>query len=350
LEQDHSTVMGGYEQNASSNVVHVDFVRRQRVASERDEAPWGNLEAELDEAWHQAHLPPPETEPAADVFSAAEVARLTGLSTARLRKLDREGVVPPSSESTGRRAYTFRDLVVLRTVQELLAHGVKIREVVKAVQALRAGLPKAVRSLTELRIASDGQRVVARGPEGTFEALTGQLLLEFEVRQLRDDVVRMLRPRREIERRRLAFQFYNTACELDEDPNSVEEACDLYQKALAYDPTLSLAYTNLGNIRYRQGQEESAIDLYHRALDIDPAQPEALYNLGFCLLHRGNAASAIPFFEAATESNPVFANAQLYLAMAYELTGDRRQARPIWQRYLELEPAGEWAEYARQHL
>jgi tetratricopeptide (TPR) repeat protein len=341
----------GDQQNAANNVVHVDFVRRRRVVDPAgDEVPWGNLEAELDEAWHQAHLPAPEPEPAADVFSMAEVARLTGLSAARLRRFDREGVVTPSSEGSGRRAYTFRDLVVLRAVQELLAHGVKLRAVIDSVRALRSGLPKAVRSLTELRIASDGQRVVARGPEGTFEPLTGQLLLEFEVRQLRDDVVRLLRPRREVERRRVAFQLYRAACELDEDPGSVEEACELYQRALTYDPTLSLAYTNLGNIRYRQGNEEAAVDLYHRALDVDPSQPEALYNLGFCLLHRGNAASAIPFLEAATESNPAFANAQLYLAMAHELTGDRRQARPVWHRYLELEPSGEWADYARQHL
>lgn len=344
--------MGGDEQNsACGNVVHVDFVRRRRVADQAsEEVPWGNLEAELDEAWHQAHLPAPEPEPAADVFSATEVARLTGLSTARLRRLDREGVVSPSSESSGRRAYTFRDLVVLRTVQGLLAHRVKLKDVVEAVRVLRGGLPKAVRSLTELRIASDGQRIVARGPQGSFEPLTGQLVLEFEVKQLREDVVRMLRPRREVERRRMAFQLYRTACDLDEDPGSMEEACELYQRALSFDPTLSLAYTNLGNIRYRQGNEEAAVDLYHRALDVDPAQPEALYNLGFCLLHRGNAASAIPFFEAATESNPSFANAQLYLAMAYELTGDRRLARPVWHRYLELEPSGEWADYARQHL
>ena len=341
----------GDEQKAANNVVHVDFVRRRRVEeAPAEEIPWGNLEAELDEAWRQAHLPPPEPEPAADVFSVAEVARLTGLSAARLRRLDREGVVAPSSESGGRRAYTFRDLVILRAVQELLAHGVKLQAVIDSVRALRSGLPKAVRSLTELRIASDGRRVVVQGPGAPFEPLTGQLLLDFEVRELRDDVVRLLRPRREVERRRVAFQLYQRACELDEDPASLEEACDLYQRALAYDPTLSLAYTNLGNLRYRQGNEEAAIDLYHRALDLDPAQPEALYNLGFCLLHRGNAASAIPFLEAATESNPGFASAQLYLAMAHELTGDRRGARPVWHRYLELEPSGEWADYARQHL
>jgi len=339
------------DERADNTVVHVDFVRRQRVtAAPADEVPWGNLEAELDEAWRQAHVPAAEPEPAADIFSAAEVARLTGLSLTRLRRLDREGVVSPSSESSGRRSYTFRDLVVLRMVQELLARKIKLREVVDAVQALRGKLPKAVRSLTELRIASDGRRVVVRSGEGSYEPLTGQCLLDFEVKQLRDDVVRVLRPRREVDRRRLAFQLYKTGCDLDEDPSTLEEAADLYQRALGYDPTLSLAYTNLGNVRYRQGNEEAALDLYHRALDLDPAQPEALYNLGFCLLHRSKAAAAIPFFQAAAESNPRFADAHLYLAMAYELTGDRARARDTWRLYLDLEPVGEWADYARQHI
>lgn len=336
---------------APANVVHVDFVRRQRLDLSADPAvPWGNLEAELDEAWRQAHVPAPEPEPAADIFSATEVARLTGLSVARLRRLDREGVVSPSSESAGRRSYTFRDLVVLRAVQELLARKVKLGDVVGAVRALRGKLPKAVRSLTELRIVSDGSRVVVHTADGAYEPLTGQLLLDFEVKQLRDDVVRVLRPKREVDRRRLAFQLYRSGCELDEQPGSLEEAAELYQRALTYDPTLSLAYTNLGNVRYRQGNEELAVDLYHRALDLDPGQPEALYNLGFCLLHRGKAAAAVSFFQGAIGSNAEFADAHLYLAMAYELTGDRRSARDAWRRYLELEPVGEWADYARQHI
>lgn len=342
--------MGDEQNSACDNIVHVDFVRRCVVSRASEEIPWGDLEAELDEAWRQTHLPSTEPEPTADLFSVAEVVRLTGLSAVRLRRLDREGIVSPSGESLGRRAYTFRDLVVLRTIQGLLECKIKLKDIVGAVRILRGGLPLAARSLTEISIISDGQRIVVREPQGSFEPLTGQLVLEFEVKEFQRDVVRILRPRREFERQNVAFQLYESACKLDEDPSSIEDACELYQRALSYDPTLSLAYTNLGNIRYRQGNEEAALDLYHRALDVDPAQPEALYNLGFCLLHRGNAASAIPFFEAATEINPSFANAQLYLAMAYELTGDRRRALPIWHRYLELEPLGEWADYARQHL
>jgi hypothetical protein len=36
--------------------------------------------------------------------------------------------------------------------------------------------------------------------------------------------------------------------------------------------------------------------------------------------------------------------------MAYEGIGDAVRARPCWKHYLELEPAGTWAEIARKHL
>ena len=48
--------------------------------------------------------------------------------------------------------------------------------------------------------------------------------------------------------------------------------------------TLAIAYTNLGNIRFRRGDEVSAMHLYRRAIEVDPRQPEAHYNLGYVML------------------------------------------------------------------
>ncbi len=320
------------------NVIFVDFAARGRAASLTPEAP-RTIDARLR-----------SEEPAVEVFTAAEVSRLSGLSLSRLRQLDRAGVVSPTSRASRRRAYTFRDLIALRMVQCLLTREVRMRDLAAAVKALRGRLPKASRSLAELRIVSDGRRVVVRSAEGAFEPLTGQMLLDFEVRQLRDDVVRVLRPRSESDRTRVAYDFYRRACALDESNESLDEAALLYRQALELDPTLSIAYTNLGNIEFRRNNEEAAIELYHRALDLDPAQPEAQYNLGYILLERGQPSSAIPFFEAAVQGNHSFADAHFYLAMAYESLGDAQSARPSWNTYLELDPEGTWADIARRHL
>ena len=293
---------------------------------------------------------PPNREPLTDLFSRGEISRLLGLTPARLRTLDKTGVVTPSGRRRGRRAYTFSDLIALRTAQALLDKHVRLRDVTRAVGALKRSLPRVTRPLAELRIVSDGQRVVVRTHDGAFEALTGQMVLDFEVKTLRDDVVRVLRPSAGRERARTAYELYLRASQLDEDPLTMDEAEDLYKHAIDLDPWLAIAYTNLGNIRFRRHDPEGAEALYKRALEIDAHQPEAQYNLGYVMLERGRPEVAIPLFHGAIESDSKFADAYFNLAMAYEQVGETSKARPYWKMYISLEPSGTWTEIAKRHL
>src|SRR5678815_678369 len=104
------------------------------------------------------------------------------------------------------------------------------------------------------------------------------MVLDFDVKALRDDVVRVLRPVVGRERARTAYDLYVRGSQLDEDPATMNEAESLYRKALELDPWLAIAYTNLGNICFRRGDEQQAEDLYRKALELDGAQPEAQYN------------------------------------------------------------------------
>jgi tetratricopeptide (TPR) repeat protein len=293
---------------------------------------------------------PAGREPVTDLFTRAEVSRLLGVSVARLTTLDRNGVVSPSGRRRGRRAYTFTDLIAMRTAHGLLERQVRLRDVTRAVAALKKSLPSVARPLVELKIASDGKRVVVYSGEGAYEPLTGQMLLDLEVSTLRDDVVRLLRPSAGRERARTAYELYLHASQLDEDPETMDEAEALYQQAVQLDPWLSIAYTNLGNIRFRRHDVAQAEALYRKALIIDPRQPEAQYNLGYVMLERGEADVAIPLFRGAIESDPKFSDAYFNLAMAYEQLGEPGKARPFWKNYVELEPEGTWTEIARRHL
>ena len=289
-------------------------------------------------------------EPVTDLFTRREVAKLLGVPEARLKSLDRAAIVSPSGSRAGKRVYTFQDLIALRATRELLAHDVKLRDVARAIGALRKSLPRVTRPLQELRIVSDGRRVVVKGSDGAFEAVSGQMVMDFQVTSLRDDVVRVLRPETSKARARTAYELYSQASALDEDPKSFDEAEKLYERAIALDPSLGIAYTNLGNIRFRRGDEAAAETLYKRAIEIDAEQPEAHYNLGYVLLERGEPRTAVDHFERALASDPRFADAHFNLAMAYEQAGERAKARPHWKRYLELEPTGTWADIARKHV
>jgi DNA-binding transcriptional MerR regulator len=311
----------------------------------------GRMQRGEDRAGEGGSLPSDGSrEPLTDLFTSGEIARLLTISPTRLRTLDRAGVVSPTARRRGRRAYTFSDLIALRTAQTLLQQRVRLRDVTRAVAALRKSLPKVTRPLQELRIVSDGQRVVVRSQDGSFEPLTGQMLLDFEVKTLRDDVVRVLRPSAGRERSRTAYELYLRASQLDEEPLTMDEAERLYKEAIALDPWLAIAYTNLGNIRFRRQESDVAEQLYRKALEIDARQPEAQYNLGYVMLERGEPDTSIPLFLGAIESDPKFSDAYFNLAMAYEQVGESQKARPYWKSYIMLEPSGTWTEIAKRHL
>lgn len=289
-------------------------------------------------------------EPVTDLFTGPEVVKLLGISTGRLRSLDRTGIVSPTGRRRGRRAYTFSDIIALRAARDLLAQKVRLRDVARAIEKIQSALPRVTKPLSELRIVSDGKRVVVKTSAGAYEPLTGQMVLDFDIRALRDDVVRVLRPIAGKARARTAYDLYVRASQYDEDPSTMDQAEALYRRALELDPWLAIAYTNLGNICFRRSDEVEAERLYRKALEIDRTQPEAQYNLGYVMLERGQAAEAIAYFHGAIASDPRFADAYFNLAMAYEQVGDPQQARPCWRKYLEIEPTGTWAEIARKHL
>jgi tetratricopeptide (TPR) repeat protein len=324
------------------DVIHVVFGERGgRVADPPRAAP----------ASTPSEPPPPDgRDPVTDLFTRREVAKLLGVPEQRLRSLEKADIVAPSGHRGSKRAYTFQDLIALRATRELLAQQVRLRDVARAIGALRETLPKVTRPLQELRIVGDGRRVIVRSDTGSFEPVTGQMVLDFQVQSLRDDVVRVLRPETNASRARTAYDTYVQASALDEDPATYDQAEELYARAIRLDPSLAIAYTNLGNIRFRRGDEAAAENLYRRAIEVDPRQPEAHYNLGYVMLERGDATGASQFFERAIEGDPRFADAHFNLAMAFEQMNERTRARAHWKKYLELEPSGTWADVAREHL
>lgn len=290
-------------------------------------------------------------DPLTDLYSASDVARLFNVAASRLRYWDRTGFLTPSGRRGRRRCYTFQDLVGVRAAKTLLDAGVPLRRVRRSLDSLRTLLPKVTRPLTELRVMADGNSVVVRDAQGRFDASTGQGVLDFELSQLREDVVRTLQRHGELDpKKRNAYDLYLEGCRLDEDEATFAQAEELYRRAIALDPELANAVTNLGNVRFRRGYPQEAEELYKRALAIDADQPEAYYNLGFLYYERGDAKSAVPCFERAVETDPAFADAHFNLAMALEDVGQRASARKHWQVYLQLEPQGPWAEVARRHL
>lgn len=361
--------MAAVRESETTNVIHVDFARRSRdEAAHAAESALRPPPASLPPA-----TPPPATlkapepsartgpdEPTLDLYTRAEVSRLFGLPESRLRYWEKTGFISPSGrapqadpaeDASERRFYTFQDLIGLRAAKSLIEQGTPLQRVRRSIESLQKALPHVIRPLAELRISSEGDRVLVQTDRAKWEPTSGQLVLDFDVRDLREEVVRVLRPdRHDPERRRAAYEAYLEGARLDDDPSTFERAEACYRRAVELDPSFGHALTNLGNVRFRRGHVDEAVTLYERALGVDPSQPEAHYNLGFIASERGEHARAVRSFEAAIEGDPAFADAHFNLASTLELLGQAKDARLHWESYLELAPDGSFADIARERL
>ena len=197
---------------------------------------------------------------------------------------------------------------------------------------------------------SDGQRVVVRSHDGAFEPLTGQMVLDFDVQlAARRRGARAPALRRAAERARTAYELYVRASQLDEDPATMDEAERALPRALELDPWLAIAYTNLGNIRFRQHDRKAPRRSTEGRSRSIRAQPEAQYNLGYVMLERGrpepaSRSSSAPSKPTRTSPTPT----------STSRWPTSRSANPEGATLLEELPRdradGTWAEIAKRHL
>ncbi len=283
-------------------------------------------------------------------YSLGDASRVLGIPRDRLRYWSRSELIQPSYMLGRRRYYTFRDLLALRVASSLLKKDVPLQRVRECLRALQHELPDVVHPLAELRVVADGRALVVKSDDGNYEPDTGQYVMDFGVHHVGTKVRQLRSGDAAKDHRQLAYEQYLRGCSLDETEATMGEAEAAYLRAIKLDPALSNAYTNLGNLRFRKGLLEEAEELYRHALRVDPVQPEAAYNLGFLCFERGETSEAVRFFQHAIDHDPMFADAHFNLAMAYEESDTPGKARDHWSTYLQLDPAGPWAEIARRHL
>src|SRR5260370_20856682 len=130
---------------------------------------------------------------ATDRLRPEEVQRILGRTGKQLEYWDRLRLVSPRKEM-GNRFYSFRDLISLRTIKQLIDHGVPANRLRRALAALREKLAQVHMPLSELRVLSDGKDVVVESEGARLEPLSGQFVLNFETRELGEKVRVMAGP------------------------------------------------------------------------------------------------------------------------------------------------------------
>ena len=270
-------------------------------------------------------------------YSTREVAELAGLSEVRVRRWAREGLVVPEKDQSGRWHYSFQDLAALRAAGKMLDSNVSAKRVTSTLRRLREQLP-AGRPISAVRILVTGERVVVKDRLSAWEPESGQGALDFDVREMSEQVARQL-PRRSQEE--LAPQaattdgLYQLALDL-ELAGRGDEARDTYREVLKRDPNLIAARINLGRLLHAAGQLAEAEALYHAALEQSGGNVVAAFNLGVVLEDQGKFDAASLAYQAALALDEDYADAHYNLSRLLERQGDTQGALRHLNRFRRL--------------
>jgi len=276
-------------------------------------------------------------------YSRADVRRQFRLTERQLKSWERESLVPPLE------SYSFSDLIAIRTILELRGKGFRSRNIAEAVSSLRRKLDDVKQPLSELRILSDGRKIAVQVAGHKMEALTGQILFDFEAAELGG--VRDFPERKQGgDLLRESEVWFQQGLDLEETGAPVEKVLEAYQKVVELNPAAAGALVNLGTIHYRQRKFGEAERYYKQAIAADPSYPLAEFNLGNLYDEQGRLPDAFHHYKRTLALNPQYADAHFNLALLCERTGDTLKAVLHWKTYLKLDRTGQWAEIARRQL
>lgn len=258
------------------------------------------------------------------------------LSPRRIRALAREGVLEARRGPRNQYRFSFPDIILLRTAQELREQGVSARRISQALRRLRDQLP-AGRPLSAVRIAAVGDELLVRDRDRVWAPVTEQVAFDFAV----DELAVRLEPfaRRAVREREAAGEldaddWYDLGFDLE--AVSLDEAKNAYDRALGMRDRHPEALVNLGRLLHEEGDLAAAEAHYRRALAADPAHALARYNLGVALEDLGRTAEAMAAYDLALERDPDLPGAHFNLARLYEAGGDQRRALRHLSTYRRL--------------
>lgn len=269
-------------------------------------------------------------------YTTREVASLIGLTPRQIREYGRSGVLDPQRDSRNRYLFGFQDLVLLRTARALLDDDVPQQRVLRALRRLKGQLPDH-RGLTEVRIAAEGDDVVAFDQGHAWEPESGQFQLVFDVADLAAQVEPLAeRAVADASRQRDGIsEWLDLGVELE--GHAPAQARKAYEKALELDPHQPDALVNLGRLLYEQGMTEAAVVHYRRALESTSGDhATAAFNLGIALEDLDRTRAALDAYRAALAADPAFADAHYNLSRLYERLGDRMSALRHLKSYRSL--------------
>jgi len=279
-------------------------------------------------------------------YSREEARRLLNVSERQLRSWERQQLIPSAA------LYGFRELVALRTLIKLRRDRVPSAQIKQALAALAQKLRHIEDPLTELRLYTDGKKIHVEVEGRAMEAVSGQLLLDFDRNELKRLVEFKAKDESQSgrEQRKEAERWFQRGLELEQAGAPADQVITAYETSLRLDPKSAGALVNLGTIHFNARNWAEAERCYRAALEADPTYALAHFDLANLYDERGERNKALEHYEAALLISPHYADAHYNLALLYQGSNQPMKAVHHWTRYLKLDPNSHWSTIARQEL
>jgi tetratricopeptide (TPR) repeat protein len=264
-------------------------------------------------------------------FDSKDLKRLFGIPASHVRTLIRAGHISPAKKAgkSGKLAYSFQDLIVLRTLGSLRAAKIPTKRINRTLREIRSSLPGEL-PLSGLSIVAVGDRIVVREGRSLRESETGQYTLALEVID-QDGALLMIDRHSNAEAKAApraiaalaedAAAHFERAMDLEESDEAAARAA--YEACLALDERHVEARVNLGRLLHLQGRLREAERVYR---GIDAAEALLSFNLAVLLEDLEREDEAAVAYREALAQDPALADAHFNLARLYEQAGNQKDA------------------------
>jgi DNA-binding transcriptional MerR regulator len=264
-------------------------------------------------------------------FDSKDLKRLFGIPASHVRTLIRAGHISPSKRAgkPGKLAYSFQDLIVLRTLGSLRAAKIPTKRINRTLREIRSSLPGEL-PLSGLSIVAVGDRIVVREGRSLRESETGQYTLALEVID-QDGALLMIdrhsnaeakaAPRATAALAEDAPAHFERAMDLEESDEAAARAA--YEACLALDERHVEARVNLGRLLHLKGRLREAEQVYR---GIETTEALLSFNLAVLLEDLEREDEAAVAYREALAQDPALADAHFNLARLYEQGGNQKDA------------------------
>ncbi len=268
-----------------------------------------------------------------------------GISARQLSGWEKTGLVPSID------SYTFSDLVQLTKLRDLRQRQVPARVIRRTLAACSAAGMSNPLVETSMIFTSPG-RIAVKHEGAAVDPVNGQFVFDFANPEYALGAAERANARVvpiRSDQETVATMFIK-GVQLEESPETLNEAVEVYRQLLAIAPQHAPSHINLGTIYYNQQNFAAAERSYRLAVESDPKYALAYFDLGNVLDETGRLLEAIAAYEQALELAPGYADAHYNVALAYERMKQPRKALAHWKCYVKLDSVGPWANHARAQV